>query len=392
MGFRRMGFWRTISAPRATIGNDDLKRPEPLPSPPHGPTTSCRCRRSSNIDPRTYPCASLGLVAAGVLAFLAASSGSAAAANLFQPIGEVAEAQSTHFLRVALIALVAIVPALVATPIVLWRARMSNQRAVYEPNWSFNRWYEFAIWAGPIAIVCVLSYWLIHATRTLDPYVPLPGDQLRIDLVGLDWKWLAIYPDQRVAAVDQIVIPVDQPVAFRLTADTVMQSFLPNGIAGQIYLMPGMITRLHVKANEEGEGLAEQTQYNGDGFANQRVAMRAVSRDEFDAWVASASGAALDGSTYPVLAESGSTSREIGAARERLLPLGDQCLFDRVVARYHQGTAIPPEAQPGSPLYRAEAGGLPGGSCADVAESGAGAMCRPAGGKFQYADLLETLK
>ena len=51
----------------------------------------------------------------------------------------------------------------------------------------------------------MLAFWLCHATRQLAPYDPLPGEPLRIDLVGLDWKWLAIYPDQNVAAVDQIV-------------------------------------------------------------------------------------------------------------------------------------------------------------------------------------------
>ncbi|MEO1103922.1 MAG: hypothetical protein AAFW98_09380, partial [Pseudomonadota bacterium] len=89
--------------------------------------------------------------------------------------------------------------------------------------------------------------------RKLDPYVPLPGDQLRIDLVGLDWKWLAIYPDEGVAAVDEIVVPVGRPVSFRLTADTVMQSFLPSGLAGQIYLMPGPLQHHHPTLIPSGE-------------------------------------------------------------------------------------------------------------------------------------------
>lgn len=297
------------------------------------------------------------------VAVLALTANPVAAANLLQPIGEVAEAQSTHLIRVSIIALVAIVPALVATPVVFWRSRIAKGGARYRPDWEFNRWYEGAIWAGPILVVAVLAFWLFHATRQLDPYDPLPGEPLRIDLVGLDWKWLAIYPDQSVAAVDQIVVPVDRPVTFRLTADTVMQSFLPNGIAGQIYLMPGMITQLNVKAREEGEGEAIQTQYSGDGFANQRVPLRAVTAEAFESWVSGATGAPLDGAAYPALAASGASADEIAPRRPQLLPLTDACLFDRVVARYHQGTPVRPASQPGSPLYDPARGALPDGPC-----------------------------
>ena len=289
-------------------------------------------------------------------------------ADIFTPIGSIAEQQNVHFLRIALISLIAIIPALIAAPLVIWLGRIGNKTATYSPDWSFNRWYELAIWTAPVVIVVVLSYWLFDATRKLDPYKPLAGEQLRIDLVGLDWKWLAIYPDHGVAAVDTIVVPVDRPVAFRLTADTVMQSFLPNGLAGQIYLMPGMVTQLHLSATEAGEGTAIQTQYSGTGFTNQRVPMRALSANAFDAWLASASGDPLDAETYPTLAVSGVSAREAEGVREMVRPLTDPCLFDRVVARYHQGTAIPPEAQPGSPSYRAEAGALPAGDCADLAQ------------------------
>ena len=304
----------------------------------------------------------IGQVAACVAAVALWPGAAAAAADLFSPIGPVMEDQSTHFLRAALIALIAVLPAIILLPIMLYRYRLGSG-ARYTPEWEFNKWFETAIWGIPGLVICVLAFWLTHSTFKLDPYAPVGDDPLQIDLVGLDFRYLAIYPDQRVAALDQIVIPVGRPVAFRLTTDTVMQSFLPNGFAGQIYAMPGMVTKLNLSANREGEGLATQTQFNGHGFANMRVPMRAVSQADFDAWVAGAAGDALEPGGYAGLVASKAYSVEFHEPAPELRPLADACLFDRVVARYHQGTAVPPEAQPGSTVYDPAQAALPGGSC-----------------------------
>ena len=286
----------------------------------------------------------------------------AAAADIFSPIGPVMEEQSTHLLRAGLIALVAILPAILLLPIMLWRYRIGG-KARYRPEWEFNKWYEMTIWGIPTLVICVLAYWLAESTFKYDPYTPLGEDPLEIDLVGMDFRFLAIYPDQGVTALDQIVIPTNRPVTFRLTSDTNMQSFLPNGFAGQIYLMPGMVTQLNLAANREGEGTATQTQFNGHGFANMRVTMRAVSDAQFDAWVDSAAGEPLNAESYGQLVVSGESAQEYHPATPELRPLTDTCLFDRVVARYHQGAAIPPEAQPGSTVFDPAQGTLPAAPC-----------------------------
>lgn len=304
-----------------------------------------------------------------VAGLLIASPDRANAADLFSPIGPIMQDQSAHFLRAALIALVAVLPAMILLPIMLFRYRIGGS-ARYTPDWEFNKWFEAAIWGVPVLVICVLAFWLAQATLKLDPYQPLGDDPLEIDLVGTDFRYLAIYPDQQVAALDEIVIPTGRPVTFRLTTDTVMQSFLPNGFAGQIYAMPGMITKLNLAANREGEGLATQTQFNGYGFANMRVPMRAVSAAQFDAWVDGATGAPLDAESYARLVVKGDSAQEYHPATPELRPLADACLFDRVVARYHQGTAVPPEAQPGSPLYDPAKGGLPTGACDTLLANG----------------------
>ncbi|WP_147307855.1 cytochrome ubiquinol oxidase subunit II [Fulvimarina endophytica] len=313
----------------------------------------------------------LAVLSALSLALLVPSP--ALAASLLDPIGPVLEAQSWHLIRVTLIGLFVVVPPLLLTAFVIWRYRLGGRSSSYWPTWEFNGFYETAIWTGPVIVVGFLGVWLVSSTLDLDPYAPLPGgDPLRIDLIGLDDKWLAIYPDERVAALDEIAIPVDRPVSFRITSDTVMQSFLAEGFAGQIYLMPGMVTELNLAASEPGEGRAIQTQYNGAGFANQRVPMQAMTEGDFDAWVTGASGDPLTARTYPRLISSAVGVREFEVVKAALMPLDDPCLFDRVVARYHQNKPISITEQPGSALYEPDAASLPDGACDALVPEGSG--------------------
>jgi cytochrome o ubiquinol oxidase subunit II len=110
---------------------------------------------------------------------------------------------------------------------------------------------EFVVWSIPALIVILLSGVIWIGSHQLDPHAPIPGksDPLRVDVVALDWKWLFVYPEQGVAAVNQLVIPVGTPVQFRLTSATVMNSFFIPQLGSQIYAMGGMTTHLNLLAD-----------------------------------------------------------------------------------------------------------------------------------------------
>ena len=73
---------------------------------------------------------------------------------------------------------------------------------------------------------------------------------LGVQVVSLDWKWLFIYPDEGIASVNQLVIPAGTPVRFELTSSGVMNSFFVPQLGSQIYTMAGMVTRLHLQADQ----------------------------------------------------------------------------------------------------------------------------------------------
>jgi cytochrome o ubiquinol oxidase subunit 2 len=121
-----------------------------------------------------------------------------------------------------------------------------------------------------------------------------------VQVVSLDWKWLFIYPDEGVATVNQLVIPVGTPVSFKLTSSGVMNSFFVPQLGGQIYTMAGMVTSLHLQADHLGTYRGLSSQFSGGGFADMRFDVHAVGPEEFSRWVESArrAGPVLDTHAY----------------------------------------------------------------------------------------------
>lgn len=74
---------------------------------------------------------------------------------------------------------------------------------------------------------------------------------------------------------------------FRVTSDTVMNSFFIPKLGGQIYAMAGMQTKLHLIANEAGKYDGISSSYSGAGFSGMKFkAIATQDQAGFDAWVA----------------------------------------------------------------------------------------------------------
>ena len=182
--------------------------------------------------------------------------------------GPVAAEQWHLYLIVGAVLVFVAGPVLLLVPLIAWHYRLSNKGDAYRPDWGFSWPLEILVWIPPIGIVIGLAFLLWSATHRLDPYRPLTAAQppVEVQVVALDWKWLFIYPDEGVATVNQLVIPVGRPVHLSLTSGTVMQSLLIPQLAGQIYAMAGMKTQLNLAASRAGVFRGQNTQFNGRGW------------------------------------------------------------------------------------------------------------------------------
>ena len=256
-------------------------------------------------------------------------------AGVLDPQGPIASAQLLLLINSTAIMLVVVVPVILATLGFAWWYRASNARASRAWDGAYEGRIEFVTWSIPALIVILLGGVIWIGAHQLDPRSPIPADAkpLRVDVVALDWKWLFIYPDQGVAAVNQLVVPVGTPVDFRLTSATVMNSFFVPQLGSQIYTMGGMTTHLSLLAGEAGEYPGFSANFSGDGFADMRFIAKAVPAGDFDAWVRQArgSGSALDDAAYAELAK---PSEAVPPTTYRSV---EPKLFDRIIEQTVSG-------------------------------------------------------
>ncbi|HQS10531.1 MAG: ubiquinol oxidase subunit II [Rhizobiales bacterium 24-66-13] len=219
--------------------------------------------------------------------------------TVLHPAGDVAWQQRDLVIISTVLMLIIIIPVMALTVLFAWRYRQSNTEARYEPEWHHSTHLELVIWAAPLLIIICLGALTWMGTHLLDPYrpierisenqpVPANAQPLEVEVVALDWKWLFIYPQYGIATVNELAAPVDRPISFRITASSVMNSFYIPALAGQIYAMPGMQTKLHAVINEAGSYRGFSANYSGAGFSGMHFRFLGQSPADFDAWLASA--------------------------------------------------------------------------------------------------------
>jgi cytochrome o ubiquinol oxidase subunit 2 len=250
---------------------------------------------------------------------------------ILNPKGPIADAERGLLIDAFTVMMIVIVPVIVMAFVFAWRYR-AGRDARYEPTWANSAKVDAVVWLIPALIVIAVAVLVWRSTHKLDPYREIASGTppLDVQVVAQDWKWLFIYPEQGVASVNQLAIPAGRPISLRITSDTVMNSFYVPALAGQIYAMAGMQTRLQMLANAPGKFVGRNTQYSGGGFSDQFFEVVATDQAGFDAWVARAkqAPARLDPPTYAKLSE-----------KSRLNPITyysavEPQLFDKIIEKY----------------------------------------------------------
>jgi len=254
-------------------------------------------RGLSAVRPSRYLPVSARIAAALATASLAGCSG-----GVLQPRGPIGAADSQILLDAVGIMSAIVVPTIAALFIFAWWFRASNPRARYQPDFVYSGRLEIIIWSIPILVIMFLGGVIWIGSHELDPYRPISADEppLEVQVVSLDWKWLFIYPQQRIASVNELVIPAGTPVHFELTSASVMNAFFVPQLGSMIATMNGMKTQLNLTADHPGDYYGESTQYSGDGFSGMHFVVHAVAKDEFLRWVSTVQqdGPVLDRNGY----------------------------------------------------------------------------------------------
>ncbi|WAI11657.1 MAG: ubiquinol oxidase subunit II [Buchnera aphidicola (Macrosiphum albifrons)] len=207
---------------------------------------------------------------------------------LLNPHGKIAIEECSLILISFILMLFIIIPVIFMTIYFSFKYRSTNVNQIYKPNWSDSKKIETVVWTIPIIIVSFLAFLSWNYSHKLEPKKPIVSfnKPIKIDAVALDWKWLFIYPDYNIATINEIMFPVNRPVIFRITSNSVMNAFFIPSLGSQIYAMPGMTTKLNLIANNPGKYKGISSNYSGKGFSNMKfTAISVLKNSTFIDWV-----------------------------------------------------------------------------------------------------------
>jgi cytochrome o ubiquinol oxidase subunit II len=240
-----------------------------------------------------------------VVVLISAAMLSGCTEGVLDPQGPIASAERLIMFNATGIMLAIVIPTMLATLAVAFWYRSSNSRATYLPDFNYSGRLEILVWSIPIMTVLLVGGVAWVGSYDLDPPKPITSTvkPLRVQVVSLDWKWLFIYPEQGIASVNRLTIPVGAPVSFELTSSGVMNSFFVPQLAGQIYTMAKMVTRLNLQADHPGTYRGMSANYSGAGFSDMYFAVDVVADEKFAQWLSAtrSAGPVLDAQSYSAL-------------------------------------------------------------------------------------------
>lgn len=214
---------------------------------------------------------------------------------VLNPNGDIALQQSNLFLISLSLLLTLMIPVIILSLVFAWKYR-KNSKSKYKPNWNHSTKLEIIIWGIPLLMIIILGTLSWINTHELDPYKKLSRidknhyiknniKYLKINVIALDWKWLFIYPQLKIASINELIIPINKPIKFEITSFSKMNSFYTPILAGQIYAMPRMKTVLHAIINKVCESEGFSSNYSGKGFSDMKFKFKGVNKNNFKKWI-----------------------------------------------------------------------------------------------------------
>lgn len=127
---------------------------------------------------------------------------------------------------------------------------------------------------------------------------PVGSEALRIQIVGHQWWWEVIYPEEppsdTVITANEIHVPIGRPVLLELSSTDVIHSFWAPNLNGKKDLIPGRPTRHLLRPERPGVFEGRCAEFCGYQHAHMGFLLIAEERDRFDAWLAAQRGPAAE--------------------------------------------------------------------------------------------------
>jgi cytochrome c oxidase subunit 2 len=184
----------------------------------------------------------------------------------------------------------------VTMALILWSVFRYRRRSDELPNQDSTRMtLEIVCVAIPVAIVAGLFAFTVGTERRMTRLSADPA--VVVDVVGYQWGWQFIYPDEGVASVSPAVgepavlaLPVGRTVRLNLRSPDVIHSFWVPELLEKRDVIPGIANAIDVDVTRTGTWTGRCAEFCGLDHWRMNFEVRALSPDDYETWLAEQRG------------------------------------------------------------------------------------------------------
>jgi cytochrome c oxidase subunit 2 len=186
-------------------------------------------------------------------------------------------------LFLALLGITGIVALGVALLILVFTIRYRRGSAVDRSNPpSRVRWIEITWTATPLAIFLAIFVW---SSVVFSQFHQPPADAIRVHVLAKQWMWKLEHENGR-REIDQLHVPLGQPVELIMTSQDVIHSFFVPGFRTKQDLVPGRYTIAWFTATRVGRFDLFCAEYCGTNHSTMHGTVTVMRPAEFTQWLA----------------------------------------------------------------------------------------------------------
>lgn len=148
-----------------------------------------------------------------------------------------------------------------------------------------NGWVT-GTWIAVSSLLCMflLVWGLAELQSVTSPAAA--ANPMVVKVTGEQWVWTFQYPGRPGAETDELYLPVNRPVVFRVTSDDVVHSFWIGQMGIKVDANPGMVTRTQTTPDRIGTYEVRCAELCGLLHADMETPVHVVTQGQFDSWLA----------------------------------------------------------------------------------------------------------
>jgi cytochrome c oxidase subunit 2 len=224
----------------------------------------------------------------------------------YSELGEYAHWLDTSVLLPIIVAISLLVLALLVWIIVRYRAAANPVASKVTHNTAIE-----VIWTL-VPVLILVGVAVPSIDLLAKQYKPAPADAVTVKVTGYQWYWGYSYPDNgdfevvsnmlseeeaakrgephQLAVDNRMVVPAGEPIRIITTASDVIHSFAVPSLWFKMDAVPGRSNEKMLTIKEPGVYYGQCSELCGARHGFMPIAVEALPRDKFDAWVRSQGG------------------------------------------------------------------------------------------------------